>query len=605
MEKAHFGKQIYLLSTLFIAYCFVVLFQLENAADIFSVVILLVSFAIIYYSLIDNNKTKKYAESWFKKYTHAWRFLALSILWWAIVDILWAVYAIIFKKNPEEIELFLYLYTVPNILMATAAVVFLINQRRRWNFFILLLDSAVTAIVSAGSIWLLFFRTLEPTSNLLDPIIISTSIYIISDAVVITCIFIWFLSIRVKKAPLSGHLIAISALVYSLTDLVYGYALVENLYIPNTMIDVLYMLYVLLISAGISTASRQNVHALPPIKTEENLKTNRKVLFLLLVPFIVMIITRFDLAIILLLNSVIVIHQLISAVLLNRSRQEAIKMAEDKYRQQLERTVDEKTIELINSNKELSRIAREDSVTGLDNRSYFINELNKSIENIDSGSQNGQIILFCMDIDNFRSINDIYGHETGDMLLKAVSLKLKELHHDEGTLARLGGDEFVMSFCSNDNYSAVEAKAKQIISSFSKPIITGEYIFNTSLSIGIAIYPQDGKDLTELLKNADLSMYYAKEQAHESYIFYSEVPKSQVYRKNDISLKLRNAIYDREFELHYQPHIKISNGSLIGAEALLRWNQPDLGSISPAEFIPIAESNGEIEKLATGSCTKQ
>ncbi|NLW10827.1 MAG: EAL domain-containing protein, partial [Clostridiaceae bacterium] len=329
----------------------------------------------------------------------------------------------------------------------------------------------------------------------------------------------------------------------------------------------------------------------------ENLKTNRKVLLLLLIPFVLIIFTGFDLKVILILNSVVLIHQVISAVLLNRSRQEAIRLAEDKYRRKLEQSVVEKTAELINSNQELTRLAREDDVTSLDNRRHFISELDQAIEEIRSGQKRHQIMLFYMDIDNFRSINDIYGHEAGDLLLQAVSLRLKQHLPNEGLLARLGGDEFVMSFCTDDNYSGIEPLARQLTASFHKPIYTGGYVFNISLSIGITFYPQDGKDRSELLKNADLSMYYAKEQSQGSYIFFHDIPKALINRKNEIALKLRSADYDQEFKLHYQPYIRVSDGALIGAEALLRWNNPELGNISPAEFIPIAESIGEIVKI--------
>ncbi|NLW11304.1 MAG: hypothetical protein GX028_04730 [Clostridiaceae bacterium] len=282
MENIKISKQIYLLFAFFLAYSFSALLQLENAANILSAAILLISFAIIHYSLIDNSKSRGSKGGWFNKYNSAWKLLALSILWWALADILWAVFAIIFTRKPEEMDLFLYLYTVPNILMAIAAIVFLVNQRQRWNFLILLLDASVTVIDSVGVIWILFFRSLESTVDLFDPVIVSTSIYIISDAVVITCIFIWLMSIRVRKAPPAGHIIAAAVLIYSVTDLFYGYALFENLYIPNTLIDVIYMLYILLITTGISMAVKHNVKALPPADTIENLKTNRKVLLLLL-----------------------------------------------------------------------------------------------------------------------------------------------------------------------------------------------------------------------------------------------------------------------------------------------------------------------------------
>lgn len=597
MEKTKISRQLYLLFALFIAYCFTVLVQLEIAADILTASILLASFTIIFQSLVTNSRNSELVDGWFIKYRRAWLILSISILWWALVDILWAVFAIVFAGNPEDMDLFLYLYTAPNILMAIAAVVFLVNQRRRWNFLILLLDASVTAIISVGVVWVLFFRAIEPSIDLLDPVIVSTSIYIISDAIVITCIFIWLLSIRVRKAPISGHLIAAAVLVYSVTDLFYGYTLFENLYIPNTLIDVMYMVYVVLITLGISIASKQRIQALPPNSTVENLKTNRKVLFLLLIPLALMFLIGFDLEIILILFSVILIHQFISTILLNRSRQEAVKLAEDNYRRQLEQSVVEKTAELINSNQELHRIAREDSVTSLDNRRHFISELDNSIKQINAGLHDHQIVLFYIDIDNFRSVNDIYGHEAGDMLLQAVSLRLKENLPSEGLLARLSGDEFVMSFCVDHDFSFTENLAKRLISSFRKPIYTGGYVFNTSLSIGITIYPQDGNDRIELLKNADLSIYYAKEQAQGSYIFFHDIPKNLIHRKNEIAIQLRSADYDKEFELHYQPHVKTADGSLIGAEALLRWHNPKLGNISPAEFIPIAESIGEIVKI--------
>lgn len=597
MQQTAVRSSVYVLITLFILYCFSVLLQINYFPDLLSPAILLTASYVVFQACRWHQKQNNGADSWFNKHKATWCLLGASLIWWSVVDILWAGVSIVMKQNPEQLDFFLYVYTVPNLLMATAAILFLLKQRQRWNQLFFALDSVVTSIVVAGFLWIMFFDSLIPNTQIWDPLIFSTFIYIISDAIVLTSIFIWFVSIKLKKMPQAGVIIVAAAVVYNVTDLFYAYLLVEDMYIPNTFVDLIYMLYVLMVAIGIYSASHDLDKQMTENDANVRIQSSRKILFLLFVPVLIALFRGLEIEIMLLLNSMIFIHQFISIFLINRHRLELTQEADKKYTIELEKEIETRTSELIASNLELERMAREDSVTNLDNRRYFINQLDNTISKLKQGLSNGQIVLFYMDIDNFRGINDIYGHEAGDLLLQAVARRLRQKLPTNGHLARLGGDEFVMAFPIVDDYSGLESLAKELSDIFKNPVYHGGYVFNISISTGITIYPQDGTDRAELLKNADLALYHAKDGGHGNWCFFHDIPKSLIQRKNELTLRLREMDYDNELELYYQPQIEIIDGKLAGAEALLRWHQPELGDISPAEFIPIAESTGDIVKI--------
>jgi diguanylate cyclase (GGDEF)-like protein len=199
-----------------------------------------------------------------------------------------------------------------------------------------------------------------------------------------------------------------------------------------------------------------------------------------------------------------------------------------------------------------------------------------------------------IDLDNFKDINDFLGHSAGDMLLVKVSKNLSAALRQSDTLARLGGDEFVIiltDFKSRDSLSMIAEKCVQAIS---EELNIMDNLVTTSASIGIAIYPDDASCSEELMKAADSAMYQAKERGKNSYYFYEERINAILARRHTLAGALRIALKEDQLHVEYQPVVELNSNKIVGAEALIRWGHPDFGMISPAEFIPIAESTGQI-----------
>src|SRR5918992_3220638 len=244
----------------------------------------------------------------------------------------------------------------------------------------------------------------------------------------------------------------------------------------------------------------------------------------------------------------------------------------------------------------LLHLAHYDSLTDLPNRTLFRDRLTQAIAR---ANRNKQIVaLIFIDLDRFKGINDTLGHGAGDHLLTGVATRLKNNLRQADTLARLGGDEFTLIV--EDLYHETECEnivitiAQKILESFSSPFrVEGRELFMTP-SIGITLYPFDADDVDSLLKCADVAMYHAKALGRNNYQFYTAEMNAMAPEILKVEHNLRRALEREEFRLHYQPKVDLSTGEICGVEALLRWQRPDHGLVSPAEFIPLLEEAGLI-----------
>ena len=244
---------------------------------------------------------------------------------------------------------------------------------------------------------------------------------------------------------------------------------------------------------------------------------------------------------------------------------------------------------------EIEKLAYHDSLTGLPNRSMFHDRLQKAIAF--AGRDGRQVGILFLDLDRFKDINDTQGHEFGDKLLRAVALRLGRSVREADTLARLGGDEFVIVLTGASDREGIITAAERILASFGEPFeLDGRQVYS-STSIGVALYPKDGKDVNDLLRSADTAMYHAKAAGRQTYRFFSEEINRKIMEKVHIENGLRRALDRHEFCLYYQPQIDLGSGQIIGAEVLLRWMSPELGMVMPSRFIPVAEDSGLIFRL--------
>lgn len=238
--------------------------------------------------------------------------------------------------------------------------------------------------------------------------------------------------------------------------------------------------------------------------------------------------------------------------------------------------------------QQLAYQATHDLLTGLPNRTLLYDRINQKIEQ--AKRYQTKLALLFLDIDNFKLINDNFGHNLGDILLKKIAKRLTLHIRKIDTVARSGGDEFVILFIIN-RYKDVLYLSQKILDSIAKPIQLTNHEIVVTASIGVSIYPKDGNDAATLLKNADMAMYLAKNQDQNNFKLYDETMKQQTETNMEMQIELRNALVNNEFFLLYQPIINLKSGRIVAAEALVRWKHPRKGVLPPLQFITSAEES--------------
>ncbi|MBS1161248.1 MAG: sensory box/GGDEF family protein [Proteobacteria bacterium] len=237
-------------------------------------------------------------------------------------------------------------------------------------------------------------------------------------------------------------------------------------------------------------------------------------------------------------------------------------------------------------------LAYHDALTGLPNVLLVQDRLQQAISLADS--EHGKLALMVVDLDRFKTINDSLGHSIGDQLLVAAARRLNECVRESDTICRQGGDEFLILLPKLADPDASVVFLAKLMVAFLAPFRVNEQELTMSISVGVAVYPDDGLDFDTLLKKADMAMYRAKDAGRNTYRFFNEEMNEEALDQLTMHFGLRRALDKGQFVLHYQPQIEISSRALVGAEALIRWNHPDLGLVPPGRFIPAAEESGLI-----------
>lgn len=270
-----------------------------------------------------------------------------------------------------------------------------------------------------------------------------------------------------------------------------------------------------------------------------------------------------------------------------------------RHEEHLEYLVEQRTVALtaeiaerIQAQERLHHIAHHDALTGMPNRILFVERLKQVLSRAQWHKRSVAVLFF--DLDRFKVVNDTLGHEAGDQLLQMAAARLLSCLRDGDTLARFGGDEFAAfldDIASPDDVAPIISKLLQVLAA---PFTIDKHEFFISGSIGISLYPNDGDDTKILMKNADTAMYRAKQQGGNSYQFYRADMNVHALQRLELETDLRRALERQEFVLHYQPQFDLNNGSIVGFEALIRWQRPGEGLVLPLEFISVLEETGLI-----------
>ena len=248
----------------------------------------------------------------------------------------------------------------------------------------------------------------------------------------------------------------------------------------------------------------------------------------------------------------------------------------------------------------MTHLAHHDTLTGLPNRSMLRERLDQALEDATS-----PLAIFSLDLDRFKAINDTLGHPAGDWLLKSVAERLRRCLRDETDIvARFGGDEFVIIQSNFKDLADAEKLAKRIVEAIAQPFRDKSREMHVGISLGIAVFPNDGRDADTLLKNADTALYRAKSEGRNLYRFFEPAMDATVQARRALEVDLETALPRHEFDLDFQPIMNIGSGGIVGAEALMRWHSPTRGTVAPDNFIPVAEETGLIVPLGEWALRK-
>ena len=522
-----------------------------------------------------------------------WLMFCCGALSWMLCDLAWAIYSLSTGKDPNQDTIFTIAFLLPNIFVAIGIGFLFHLKTQKWNRL-----QWVTDVISVTASLIILFWVLygEQNSKFLTLKGIILFMYILCDMFCIGCIFVWYTFCRQQKAFSNLRMIILGVVLFSVSDIYYTYLDLNGLYTPNSIVDVINILSIMLFAfAGL----RENMYPVADTNTGYSNPVNngysKKGLMLLLIPVAMIALKGFYLTETLFLVFIVALHQVVSGHLLNAEKNEMLLIQEKRLNARLEEGINERTQELLKMNESLETLSKIDQITNLYNRRYFMNTLDTML----SGLNNEETaVLFFMDLDRFKSINDAYGHDIGDKVLIEVSSRMDQWNKNrDAILARLGGDEFVVAFWGKLPRKKIEQMAQEIIQCFDKPVYIHPYQFKITICIGITVYPLDAQDKRTLIRNADIAMYHAKSLGISHYAFYSSCLNESITRKCELEMLLEQADYDKEFQLLFQPLYSIPDKELVGVEALLRWNHPEKGLIMPSEFIPIAEETQVIIPL--------
>lgn len=254
--------------------------------------------------------------------------------------------------------------------------------------------------------------------------------------------------------------------------------------------------------------------------------------------------------------------------------------------------IQEDITDKLKAQADLVRLAGFDTLTDLPNRDLFMDRLATALDR--ASRANRRVAVMVMDLDHFKDVNNTLGHDVGDQIIVTVTKRVHSLMRNTDTMARLGGDEFGILLEDLDDTNAASRMVRRMLETFDTPIEMSGRVIKMTASMGVAVYPDDNVDPLDLIRHAELAMYRAKGEGGSAFQYFDQGMDDEIRSRVSLERDLREAIKNEELWLAYQPQVNLESGAVIGAEALLRWNHPTLGFVSPVDFIPVAESSGLI-----------
>lgn len=496
-------------------------------------------------------------------------------------------------KN-EIVTLYQAAEIILRVLLLITFLVYFSKNLKKWNLYKLIMDSVLISLSTMAMLIPIYNRDIRPYFEIKS--VYFTKFTTITSFLFVVMLLVFIITYDLTKQRISNIIILCSFSIFVLVDILINLVAIFE---ENSIIDFITFFQFLPAVLIVLYMYRYNYEKDIDLKNHvvfKGLSSNGETInFIAIIEIIfIVLLINYDTSwgIFFIVTALVCVDYFFTSFIKISMQNEELLNTELLANEQLEQKVKDRTRDLEQTNLKLEISARSDALTGLYNRNY----LNKFLDEIiNDENSNKKIAAFFIDIDRFKSINDTYGHDTGDDLLLEVSRRLRYAFiSGEYKLFRFGGDEFVLLNTDIYSYDEVEDISQQLLDALFENFSIGSHEFVSAFSVGVAMYPKDASDRTELLKNIEIAMYEAKiSNKNTSLVYYDNKLSQKIERKNKIELCLQNANYDEELVLNFQPQFTCDR-ELVGMETLVRWYSKELGFVPPGEFIEIAEETGMI-----------
>lgn len=522
--------------------------------------------------------------------------LIITYVIYLFADIFWFKGVVIDQIEVLSSHPSIILYILNNIFLAIS-VFFLIKERLKiWNNTRPIIDGVLIGILVCIAIWMMFYDRIESLYLInefekLDLIV--DFVYIITDftSIFTLLIFLYIEKVQTEKNTIKSMFVGY--ILFFIADVVYIYLYWNQIYSMDRFVDVIWPLSLILI-AGASfrklETSEANIDYIYDNLAHKEASYDKAAIMIIISLLVLILIVSQGMLALIVIVPVIAFRLLLSKHITVNNNNRILNYKYEDSNISL-RQINRKLVE---GNRNLDMLANFDTLTRTYNRRRLILEIERFIEREDEDSRFA--ILF-IDIDRFKAINDNYGHDFGDLVLIETAKRLSGIIGKNDIISRQGGDEFVIVIDKYENITKIEYICNQIIEEMKREYKLQSRTINTSASVGVVLYPEDSRSLEGLYKYADLALYKAKKSGRNKFVFFDSTLRDIEERRLKIENKIYKAIKANEFYIEYQPQINSYTQEIMGMEALLRWNNSELGMITPGEFIPIAEENGLILEL--------
>jgi len=530
------------------------------------------------------------------KQRRMWLLLALGTLSFVIADAIWSYYELILQvqvPSPGWADLF---YMLQPLFFLFALLYQLYLKKNSYGTVRFLFDTVIFMTVAISLSWHFIIRPIfEMGQDSLLSLLVKAW-YPIGDLALLFGAVSLYLSSTTIFPRRVLRLILLGLLMMVFADSFFMYLEATQGYVSGSWFDPLWSLAMLLVGhSGFYARDAGQAQAPQPYRFDLRMYLP----YVAVAGLFVMMVVQEDRIDSITIGSAIAILLLILRQIITLIENGSLVMRLQSLTEELERKVEERTREISVKNtqltqafKQMEHMAYHDVLTELPNRRLFEERLTRELQ---AAQEKGELVaVLFLDLDRFKYINDAFGHGIGDRLLQAVSERLSFCMRPGDTVSRQGGDEFTLLMPGIASPQEVEERAQRIYSSFQCPFTVDGQEIHITLSMGIALYPHDGDNAVDLMKHVDTAMYLAKESGKNNYQFYTSALHEMGYTRMSLENALHKALDRGEFRLHYQAQVCLETDTTIGVEALVRWQHPEHGLVSPALFIPLAEETGLI-----------